>query len=206
MDAQNELPEVYYLETVDQLRTIADTLRQSILQLLIARPLTVTQVGRQLGIPPARAHYHVRELERVGLVRLVERRERGGILEKYYRAVACDLRVPPSILQGMSLEEQLSTVNDLLARVFADASAAVSRLQPGEGEKSFSLGMLQLFLQPDQIEEVDQKIQETLAPYGRPRGAGEEQAYSFAHLIYRPPHTGSGGESDRAAEGGAEEV
>lgn len=28
------------------------------------------------------AHYHVRELERVGLVQLVETREKGGILEK----------------------------------------------------------------------------------------------------------------------------
>ena len=62
-----EVPEVYNLETIEQMRAIADPLRQRIMQELLQQPRTVTQVAEVLGIAPAKVHYHVRELERVGL-------------------------------------------------------------------------------------------------------------------------------------------
>ncbi len=65
-----DLPSSYDLETVDQLRAIADELRQRIFESLLDQPLTVTQVGQRLGVAPAKLHYHMRELERVGLVHL----------------------------------------------------------------------------------------------------------------------------------------
>ena len=55
--------------------------------------MTVTQLGDILGIAPARVHYHVRELEKVGLLCPVETREKGGILEKYYQPVAKNISV-----------------------------------------------------------------------------------------------------------------
>jgi DNA-binding transcriptional ArsR family regulator len=80
--------EVYNLITVEQVRVMADELRQRILEELREQPRTVTQVGEILDLAPSKVHYHVRELERVRLVDLVETREKGGILEKYYRSVA----------------------------------------------------------------------------------------------------------------------
>ncbi len=110
------IPQVYSLETIEQLRTIADPLRARIYDLLVRQPLTAKQVGVALGEAPAKIHYHVRELERVGLVKLVETRERGGILEKYYRAVARILDTPPGLLQSQP-DAVLAAARDSLALI-----------------------------------------------------------------------------------------
>src|SRR6266699_7248477 len=92
--------ENYEIETNEQLRAIADMRRARILELLRDRPMTVTQLGELMGEGPAKIHYHVRELEKVGLLRLVERREKGGILEKYYQPVAREISVEKSLLSA----------------------------------------------------------------------------------------------------------
>ena len=74
--------------TLEQLRAIADELRTRIVEALTHRAMTVTQLGEMLGHTPAKIHYHVRELERVKLIRLVATHPKSGILEKYYRAIA----------------------------------------------------------------------------------------------------------------------
>ena len=70
--------ESYEIENIEQLRAIADMLRLRIFEMLQQKPMTVTQLGEELGEAPAKVHYHVRELEKVGLLRLVETCEKGG--------------------------------------------------------------------------------------------------------------------------------
>src|SRR5579872_3196257 len=123
----DDLPEVYGLETIEQLRAIADALRIRIIELLSRQPMTVTQLGERLGIAPNKVHYHVRELERVGLVRLVETREKGSILEKYYRAVAKNFQVPDDLLNTSSPDELLAAVNEFIKVVNDGLLAAMRR-------------------------------------------------------------------------------
>ncbi len=63
--------EFYEIESIEQLRAIADMLRLRIFEILQQKPMTVTQLGEELGEAPAKVHYHVRELEKLGLLRLV---------------------------------------------------------------------------------------------------------------------------------------
>jgi len=76
------------LTTVDQLQALAHPLRQRILRLLSGEPRTNKQLASRLETSPGKLHFHVRELEKAGLIALVEERPRGGIIEKYYRAIA----------------------------------------------------------------------------------------------------------------------
>jgi DNA-binding transcriptional ArsR family regulator len=71
-----------------QLKAFAHPTRVKILDMLIEKPLTVKQMGDLLGMSAARAHYHLKFLEGAGLVCLVERREKAGVVEKYYRAAS----------------------------------------------------------------------------------------------------------------------
>ena len=142
-DAPDEIAKVYEINSLEQLRAMADQLRLSILQRLLGRAMTVTQLGEALGIAPAKAHYHVRELERVGLVRLVQTREKGGILEKYYRAVAEDIQVPRSLLSSAPTDEALAALGKIFALASGDAergtSAAPSRSNaPAAGTTYYS--------------------------------------------------------------------
>src|SRR5918912_3243946 len=107
-----DTPEVYLLESIEQLKAIADELRQRIIHALSRRQMTVAQLGDLLGQAPAKLHYHVRELERLGLVVLVETREKGGILEKYYRTRGRTLAVPSRLFQEQPPDETIAAVFD----------------------------------------------------------------------------------------------
>src|SRR6516162_2747016 len=105
--------EHYEIENIEQLRAVADMLRLRIFEVLQQRPMTVTQWGEELGEAPAKVHYHVRELEKVGLLRLVETREKGGILEKYYQPIAREISVEKSLLSAPP-DEALAMTGALL--------------------------------------------------------------------------------------------
>ncbi len=70
-----------------QLRVLADPLRVRILRALAREPRTTAQVAELLGENDTRLYHHVRALERVNLIRLVETRPKRGTTEKYYQAV-----------------------------------------------------------------------------------------------------------------------
>lgn len=55
----------------------------------MAGPATLSQLGQELARHPAWIRHHVKELERVGLVELVEVRRTRNYVEKFYRATAC---------------------------------------------------------------------------------------------------------------------
>src|SRR5579864_5753375 len=124
----DDLPETYSLTTIEQLRGVADPLRVRIFEALTQHAMTATQVGEELGIPAPKAHYHVRELERLGLVRLVETRERGGILEKYYRAVARNLKAPQQLLQSAKPDEVVAAINEIFSNLGQSLLTAMSHL------------------------------------------------------------------------------
>ncbi len=82
----------YFFESIDQIQATAEPTRWQILNLLIDRPMTGSQLARVLGIPRPLAHYHLKILEKVGLVAFQEERLRGGVVEKYFRAIARQFR------------------------------------------------------------------------------------------------------------------
>lgn len=82
------MEDILLLEDLEQIKSVADPLRVKVLQILIGRQATVKQVADLLGQSSAKMHYHVKELEKQGLIKLVTTHEKGGILEKYYRAIA----------------------------------------------------------------------------------------------------------------------
>ena len=74
------------LDSFDQINTLSDPKRLTILQMLMEQPRTVSQIGRQLGEYPAGIRYHIKKLEQVDLVELSEIKISAGYSEKYYSA------------------------------------------------------------------------------------------------------------------------
>ncbi len=86
-DAEPALP-VMLVGKPTQLKAFSHPTRVRILELLIADPMTTKQLGDALSMSPAQAHYHLKFLERSGLVKQVFQREKAGVIEKYYRATS----------------------------------------------------------------------------------------------------------------------
>ncbi|MDE3228656.1 MAG: helix-turn-helix domain-containing protein [Chloroflexota bacterium] len=210
----DDLPERYSLETVEQLRGIADPLRIRIFEALAQRPLTATQLGDELQIAAPKAHYHVRELERLGLVTLAESRERGGIVEKYFRAVARNLTVPPQLLQTAEPEEVAAAVNEIFANLSQSFLAALRRELPGgSADENTGLGpgmeSATVWMTRDELAKTLKAAMETLEPYRTRRGVPGEREGQVTVITFDArnaeadaptPSTGSAQPAPQAAQ------
>jgi DNA-binding transcriptional ArsR family regulator len=78
-----------------------DPIRARILAAL-AEPGSAAMLAARLGLARQKANYHLKELERHGLVELAEERRKGNVTERVYRATAASYVISPSALAAVS--------------------------------------------------------------------------------------------------------
>lgn len=108
------------ISDLETLKVVADPLRTHILELLTVEPLTVRQVAERLGLATSKLYYHVNQLEKYGLIRVVSTRVIANVIEKQYRSMAVDFDVDPALL-SFSSEAGQDTINTLV-QVTIDAT------------------------------------------------------------------------------------
>lgn len=129
--------EALTIDTIEQLKAIADPLRQQLLHEFAKRPVTTKQVAVALGYQPTRLYHHVSKLERSGLIRLVETRPVRGATEKYYEAAAPAVRIDQKALAGSAGTEideamYLGVVDGLWSNIRSDVAKVLA--EDGEAE------------------------------------------------------------------------
>ncbi|MBN2441427.1 MAG: winged helix-turn-helix transcriptional regulator [Spirochaetales bacterium] len=82
------LQEIISLTDHEQIKAYVHPTRIKILNLLAEKKRTVSGIARELGVHPANITHHIKLLEKTGLIQLVEKRDIGKNIEKYYRAIA----------------------------------------------------------------------------------------------------------------------
>lgn len=94
----NYLPtDLYMIKDLEAAKAIADPLRLQILEVLIPAPLTVKQIAERLGLGASKLYYHVKTLEKFGLIRVVGTHVIGNIIEKEYWITAYNYSVNQDI-------------------------------------------------------------------------------------------------------------
>ncbi|MBO0515142.1 ArsR/SmtB family transcription factor [Streptomyces beijiangensis] len=78
-----------------------DPIRSRILAAL-AEPGSAAMLAVRLGLPRQKVNYHLKELERHGLVELAEERRKGNVTERIYRATAASYVISPRALAAVS--------------------------------------------------------------------------------------------------------
>ncbi len=181
-----DIPEIYYLESLEQLRGVADELRMRIAALVVRQAMTVTDIARLLQEAPGKIHYHVRELERLGLIRLVETREKGGILEKYYRAVALNFVVPRQLLTTTPPDETLDAFTTSFQGVFTAFMRALQRAikSPDDTRPGLGYSVDHYWMTDVENNQVYQQMVDILKPYEIPRGIEGEVERTFATISF----------------------
>ena len=74
--------------------TCLHPLRRRILEAVARVPGSGQSLARRLGEGQPKVHYHLKRLEAAGLVRVVEERQKRGMIEKLYGAEPGALEVP----------------------------------------------------------------------------------------------------------------
>ncbi|MEV6581942.1 winged helix-turn-helix domain-containing protein [Streptomyces sp. NPDC051582] len=128
--ATDELPESLHLTTDEQLRAVSNLTRHRIMAVLRFEPATITQIAERVGLAKGSSSYHVRLLERAGLVKVVRTRKVRGVTERYYAMAARALVLPDTGDGGPDV---------LMRHAVADLEAA-----PAEGERHVRMAHLRL--------------------------------------------------------------
>lgn len=124
--------DVKRLSRLEQVRALSDPTRLRLLELFKERRMTTMQAAAAMGVPPTRLYHHVKLLEQLGFIKLVEERRNRGTIEKYFQAVARAFSVDPTLFEGGSPRAQaarslaanmLTTVLDRARAEAADSMA-----------------------------------------------------------------------------------
>jgi DNA-binding transcriptional ArsR family regulator len=99
----------------------------------LAEPASATALADRVGLARQKVNYHLRELERHGLVELVEERRRGNMTERVLQASAASYVISPAALAGVAPDprrdpDQLSArwLLALAARLVRDVGMLVT--------------------------------------------------------------------------------
>jgi DNA-binding transcriptional ArsR family regulator len=121
--------EAYTLETLDQMKVLADPLRIRILE-AFGEERTTKQVADLLGEKPTKLYHHVGALERVGLIALARTRQNRGTVEKYYLAVARTFVGDSRAFQPKpkAKSEKHAAIRQMISTIFDTTSAELVSL------------------------------------------------------------------------------
>jgi DNA-binding transcriptional ArsR family regulator len=108
-----EEPGVREIDSVEELRALADPVRLAILSVLDTRVadgelpvISVKELAQHLGEPQTKLYRHVKQLEAAGLIEVAATRMVSGILEHRYRARQRDLRLSAALFRRHADESE----------------------------------------------------------------------------------------------------
>ena len=116
-----DLDEMVVVTAPEQLRALADPLRTTLLELLLERAATVTEMARAVDRPKSTIAYHVNLLVDAGLLRVVRTRRVRAIEERYYGRVARTLYI--GVLNRPEDKQVVAAINGLAEAAAESASA-----------------------------------------------------------------------------------
>ena len=93
--------DVTVIENAAAAEASLDPIRTRLLAELASEAGSATTLSRRVGLPRQKVNYHLRTLERHGLIGLVEERRKGNLTERVMRATAAAYVISPQALAAV---------------------------------------------------------------------------------------------------------
>lgn len=90
----------------------------------LATPGSAAGVADQVGMTRQRVNYHLRELEKAGLVELVEERRKGNCTERVMRASARSYLISPEVLGALGTDAPTGDARDRFSAAYLITAVA----------------------------------------------------------------------------------
>lgn len=187
------MQDIFYINTVEQATTLLKPLRAELLKRL-DQPRTCPELAKWFGLSTQKVNYHIRVLEKAGLVEKVAERPIRGVKEGVYQATARVYALAPQLVGELGSRRQAADQTSLraLLALAEEMHAEVGRLgrRSEVGEEAPSLSVSAQIHLPETsrraefMRDVQAAIQALAKKYGVP---GDEQVAPSAgetfHLI-----------------------
>ena len=152
-------------------------IRQAVLEQL-REPGSAAEVAARLGESRQRINYHVRELERDGLVELVHERRRRGCIERVVRATTDAVVVEPKVVGRPAAQDRFAadTLIENGARLVRDVAAA-RRAAAERGQRLLTLAIEAEvgFEHPSELERFTDALADRIAELATEFGPGRRR-------------------------------
>ncbi|WP_405647861.1 helix-turn-helix domain-containing protein [Streptomyces uncialis] len=93
--------EVAVIEDAAAAEASLDPMRAGLLAALAAGPASASMLAARVGLARQKVNYHLKALERHGLIELVEERRKGNVTERVMRATAESFVISPVVAEGV---------------------------------------------------------------------------------------------------------
>jgi DNA-binding transcriptional ArsR family regulator len=175
-------------------RALGDPLRIRLFQALWHGPRTAKELSAAVGLPPDRLYYHLRQLQRAGIVEVGEYRPLpGGKVERVYRRADAE---PPG--DTSSPEEVAAFLASVLDVTKADITAAFMAKAAGERREVY-VAQGPMWLTEEGLAEFRRQLEDLHARFGsrEPGGIAARALFALVDIEERPergdPETTIGG-------------
>jgi predicted ArsR family transcriptional regulator len=154
------------VQPAERLRGGMSPLRRSVLEQL-KEPASAVGLATRLGASRQRVAYHIRELEKAGLVEVVEERARRGCTERIVRLTARAVVLAPEVIGDLATTGQDRFAADVLLAISArtvNDVAAMRQRADAQGRRliTFAVEADIGFDQPADIERFADRLAESL--------------------------------------------
>lgn len=183
------MEDVCYIERLDQAAHLMKPARLEVLR-QTARPVTCTEVGERVGQSAQAVYYHMKALERAGLVKRVAERRVRAISEGIYQASARSYWISPKLVGHLGGDREQRDARSLgfLISLAEEIQDDVGRLATRSGPVA-SLGLAAEIELPDaadrsrfleEVHEIFEALSRKYGATGQERGA----TYKLALACY----------------------
>ena len=111
--------EALVVDDPEAMRLLLSGKYNTIMDLIDTVEMSVSDIARTMKINPGSAHYHLKELEKYGLVKIVREETKGNIVKKYYRTAARTIYLDGSRFKISGGDDPMIKYRDQLVELLA---------------------------------------------------------------------------------------
>lgn len=185
---------ILYLETIEQVRALMEPSRMQIIREMGKGATTSKEVALAVGGSVPKIHYHLKELEKNGLIRTTGKTQKGNLVESHYEPVARSFRTRTHLEDEVRSDP--ATYKDLLTRVLlvassevedtvvelvnaveeSDAETFAQRIRPALLEQGLNADQTSLYLTQDEYDDFLAEYRDLVKRYRKKRKGKQRKA------------------------------
>lgn len=175
---------IFIASSEEELQVLSSPQRQRIFKILQSEgiPMHGKEIGDRLGVKAASAHYHLKKLERIGVIKQSHTQLINGITARYYEVTVDSVILGEDFLEatddGLTKQKMLlihNTFNANRDAFIRSLHQSMQQEQTGDkGENRLHLALdFRLYLSGEDAQQLQIEIDELFAKYASPTSGKE---------------------------------
>lgn len=179
------LQEIITLTNVEQVKAYSDPYRLKIMKEFysLKRPATVKEIADIIKEVPAKVHYHVKKLEKAGILVLHHTKEINGIVAKYYEPTAKSFNISDKSMNDSTNMIMRNETEKLIHNIYMHSEKIFLeclRKHYDDNDDIKAGGCIskeEIYLTEKEMEEFESLVMKFAEEHGKPKGNVDQKKY-----------------------------